>query len=273
MPPALRMISGRVTNPGATITALTANTGDSFQVQNFVNGRAYILQVWHKQGTLGVLRVRSPLLHDVAQAIRLRVPLVNKSRPLFPFAYTQPLIAQDTLTVEASGSAAATDAGSLLLYYEDLMGGYDSLISAQEADAREIHILGLEVPVTSGGTAGQYSGSVAINAGASAGVLKANTAYAILGYLTDTELASIGIQGPDLSNLRLGGPGSTDAYLTANYFYALSVLTGFPLIPVINSANAGNTTVDVVDTGTASTINITLILGQLTGAPPTPSLA
>lgn len=273
MPPALRVISGRVTNPGATITALTANTGDSFQVQNFVNGRAWVLQVWGKQGTLGLVRVRSPLLHDVQQAMRLRLPLVNKSRPLLPFAYNQPLIAQDTLTVEASGSAAATDAYSLLLYYEDLMGGYDSLISAAEADARIVHLLGLEVPVTSGGTAGQYSGSVAINAGASAGILKANTAYAILGYLVDTELATIGIQGPDLSNLRLGGPGSTDAYLTANWFYALSQLEGFPLIPVINSANAGNTTVDVVDTGTASTISVTLILGQLTGAPPTPSLA
>lgn len=273
MPAALRVISGRTTNPGATITALTANTGDSFVVQNFVNGRAYILTAWAKEGTPGVLRVRSPLLHDISQAIRLRVPLANKCRPLLNLGDRQPLLAQDTLTVEMSGGGAETDAASLLLYYDDLMGGYDSLITAAEVDARRVHTVGLEVPVTSGGTAGQYGGSVAINAGASAGILKANTAYAIVGYLTDTELVTIGITGPDLSNLRVGGPGSTDAFVTRQWFYTLSQEQGLPLIPVINSANAANTTLDVIDTATATSINVTLILAQLSGAPPMPSLA
>lgn len=271
MPPALRMISGRVTNPSTTFTALTANTGDSFTVQNFQSGRAMLLNAWAKEGTIGTLRVRSPLLHEFTQGIRTRIPLANKSRPLYPLAYQQPLVAQDPLTVEMTGGAAETDAASFLLYYENLMGGYDSLISAAEADSRLVHEVGLEVAITSGATAGQYGGSVSITN--TFAILKANTAYAILGYLTDTELVSIGITGPDLSNLRLGGPGSTDAYLTANWFYLLSQASGLPLIPVINSANAPNTTIDVIDTATGSTINVTLLLAQLSGSPPAPSLA
>lgn len=271
MPPALQGISGRVTNPSTTFTALTVNTGDSYTVKNFLNGRAWILNAWTKEGTIGDLRIRSPLLHEFTQGIRLRTPLVSKCRPLMPVAYDQPLQAQDTLTVEMTGGAAETDSGTLLVYYEDLLGGGAAFISAQEADARVLHIVGLEIAVTSGGTAGQYGGTVAINN--SFNILKANTAYALLGYTVDTEMANIGFFGPDTSNLRISMPGSTDAYLTANWFYLLSQGEQLPLIPVINSANAGNTNIDVIDTGTGTSLNVTLLLGQLSGAPPAPSTA
>lgn len=271
MPPALQVVTGRVTNPGATFAALTGNTGDTFQVKNFVNGKAYLLNAWTKEGTLGDLRVRSPLLHENTQGIRMRTPLVAKCRPMLPFDHRQVLQAQDTLTVEMTGGGAETDVGALLLYYEDLLGGYDSLISVAQYEASRLHTVELEVAITSGGTAGQYSGTVAANA--TLNILKANTAYAIIGYTTDTELGCIGITGPDLSNLRIGVPGSTDAYLTANWFYAMSIAQGLPLIPVINSANIGNTNVDVVDTGTATSINVSLILSQLSTPPPAASLA
>lgn len=271
MPPALQGITGRVTNPSTTFTALTADTGDSFTVKNFSSGRAFLLNAWTKEGTVGDLRVRSPLLHEFTQGIRMRTPLVNKCRPLLPFKYDQPLQAQDSLTVEMTGGGAETDVGTLLIYYEDLLGGGASFLSPEEADARSLHLVDLEIAITSGGTAGQYGGTAAINA--SFNILKANTAYAILGFTTDTELANIGLFGPDTSNLRISMPGSTDSYLTANWFYALSQLEGFPLIPVINSANAGNTSVDVVDTATGTSINVTLILAQLSGAPPAPSTA
>jgi hypothetical protein len=246
------------------------NTGDSATIKNFTNGRAWILNAWTKEGTIGDLRIRSPLLHEFTQGIRLRTPLVNKCRPLLPLPGQQPVQAQDGLTLEMTGGAAETDVGTLLVYYEDLLiGGGSSLASWQEIDARMLHQMGLEIAITSGGTAGQYGGTVAINA--SFNILKANTAYAILGYLTDTELANIGILGPDFANLRISVPGSTDAYLTANWFYALAQTTGLPLVPVFNSANAGNTNIDVIDTGTATAINVVLILAQLSGAPPAAS--
>lgn len=266
MPPALQVISGRVTNPSTTFTALTPNTGDSYTVKNFLSGKAYILNAWTKEASLGDLRVRSPLLHENTQGIRMRTPLAAKCRPLLPFDHKNVLQAQDALTVEMTGGASETDAGCLLVYYDDLLGGYDSLISVAQYESTRLQTVDLEIAVTSGGTAGQYSGTVAINN--TLNILKANTAYAIIGYTTDTELVNVGISGPDLSNLRLGGPGSTDSYLTANWFYALSAAQNLPLIPVINSANAPNTNVDVVDTGTASSINVTLIMSQLSTPPP-----
>lgn len=271
MPPALQGISGRVTNPSSTFTALTANTGDSFTVKNFRNGNAYLLNAWTKEGTIGDLRVRSPLLHEFTQGIRMRTPLAAKCRPLLALPYAQPLQAQDTLTVEMTGGAAETDVGTLLVYYQDLLGGYDSLVTAQQVDASIVHLVNLEIAITSGGTAGQYGGTAAINS--TLNILKANTAYAIYGYTTDTELGNIGIFGPDTSNLRISVPGSTDAYLTANWFYALSVANNLPLIPVINSANAANTNVDVVDTATGTSINVTLLMAQLSTPPPSASLA
>lgn len=271
MPALFQVISGRVTNPSTTITGLTMNTGDSATLKTFNQGNAWLLNAWAKQATLGVVRVRSSLLHDVAQGIRLRVPLVNKSRPLLPLDHRQPLASADALTIEQSGDAAAVDALSLLVYYEQGPGGVDNYISAAELRARRLATFGLEVPITSGGTAGQYGGSAAINSGSASSPLKANTPYAIIGYLTDTELVTVGITGADWGNVRVGGPGSTDAFVTRRWFEELSEQQDLPLIPVFNASNAGNTTVDVMDTATGSTVNVTLICQQLSGPPPNPN--
>lgn len=271
MPPAIQGITGRVTNPSTTFTALTANTADSFTVKNFLSGNAWILNAWTKEGTLGDLRVKSSLLHDSTQAIRMRTPLVSKCRSLLPYNHQQPLIAQDALTVEMTGGASETDVGTLLVYYSDLPGASGAYITVEQFDATNLHTVVLEVAVTSGGTAGQYGGSVAINN--TLNTLKANTAYALMGYTVDSEMANIGIVGPDFSNIRISMPGSTDSYYTANWFYMLAKAQNLPLIPVFNSANAANTTIDCCDTTTATTFNVSLILAQLSTAPPSPSTA
>ena len=271
MPPLFQVVSGRVGNPGSTITAVTFDTGDNAGLKTFNQGNAWLLTAWAKEHTLGVARIRSSLLHDVQQAIRLRVPLIDKSRPLLPLDHRQPLASADVLTVEMSGGAAETDAISYLVYYENGPGGVDNYISPQELNSRRLATFGLEVAVTSGGTAGQYSGSVAVNAGAAAAPLKANTPYAIVGFLTDTELCTIGITGADWGNVRVAGPGSTDAFITRDWFVRLSEAQGLPLIPVFNASNAGSTTVDVIDTATGSSINVTLLCEQLSGPPPNPN--
>ena len=265
-------ISGRVTNPSTTITAVTMDTGDSNTLKTFQSGAAWLLNVWAKQHTLGVVRVRSSLLHDNAQAIRLRTPAIDKCRPLLPLDHRQPLQSADVLTIEQSGDASGTDVVTLMLYYENGPGGTDDYISSAELAARRIATVGVEVPITSGGTAGQYGGGVALNSGAAAsGILKAGAPYAIVGILTDTELANVGISGPDWSNVRLGVPGSTDAFITRDWFDRISSEQDLPLIPVFNASNAGNITVDVIDTATASTINVTVICAQLSGPPPAPT--
>src|SRR5690348_5198952 len=103
---ALEVIAGRVTNAGATITALTADTGNSFTVKNFNDpARAYLDGIWAQSATAGVIRVRSPKFHDFVQGIRY-TDIAGVSRNLLPDGLEQLLYAQDVLTFEMSGGGA-----------------------------------------------------------------------------------------------------------------------------------------------------------------------
>jgi hypothetical protein len=262
---ALAVVTGRVTNPGATITALTANTGDSFTVRSFPFGsNAYIDNVWSQEATAGVVRVRSPRLHDANQAIRERV-IVTNPRPLLPYPARQQLYPQDVLTFELSGGAAETDVASMLHYYEDLPGIDARLIGVSELQSRMVNLAGMEVQATTSATAAQYGGTVALNA--TFDNWKRNVDYAILGYLTDTTVCTVGITGPDTGQLRVGGPGTTEALVTAEWFFDNAFFTNAPYIPVVNAANIAATLLDVTGTTTATTVNVTLNVAELSGGP------
>lgn len=260
MPKGLQVVSGRVTNPGATISALTADTGDSFAVKNANQGSIIqLLNVWAQEATVGTVRVRSPLMHDAAQAIRLRV--VKSGEPLLPYEEIQPLYAQDVLTYELSGGGAEVDCSSMLVYYSDL-GGASARLATWEAIAPLIvNTVGLEQNLTTGATAGQYGGSQPINTNFD--ILQRTKDYALLGYLSDTTVCTVGVTGPDTSNLRVGGPGIAEPIITRTWFVDLAQRYGIPLIPVINAANVGATLVDLVATQTATAVNVTLILAEL----------
>lgn len=258
---ALEVISGRVTNPGATITAVTANTGDSFAVRNFdAPGTAQLLDLWAFTATAGIARVRSPRLHDNVQGIRAK-SLASTPQPLLPDWAQQSLYAQDTLILELSGGGAETDQMTILNYYSDLPGANARLYDWPTIDARVRNILTNEVSITTGGTAGDYGGAVAVNS--SFDLLKANTDYAILGYLTDTSVGTVGVRGPDTSNFRVGGPGSNARFETRDWFVRASERNKLPLIPVFNAANKAGTLVDIATPATGATVIVELILAEL----------
>ena len=262
----LNLVTGRVTNPGATISALTANTGDSFVVKNFDTnaGKAYLESLWAFGGTAGVVRVFSPLMHDDAQGIRLRYTASDPSE-LLPDEVEQVLYAQDQLNVQMSGGAAEVDTLAMLILYDQIAGAEaQKLYTYDQIKPRIRHFLGIECNLTTGATAGQYGGAQAINANFD--VLKANTDYAILGYQCDNNALAVGITGPDTANFRVGGPVSTRHEITANWFIELAKRSGRPAIPVFNSANKANTIVDIVDTATAASRNISFICAQLASA-------
>lgn len=263
MPKGLQVVTGRITNPGATITALTANTGDSFQVKNAQQGSVVqLLNVWAQEATVGVVRVRSPLMHDAAQAVRLRV--TKSGEPLLPYQETQPLQPQDVLTYELSGGGAETDVSTMLLWYSDLGGATARLASWEQIAPLILNTVGLEQTLTTGGTAGQYGGSQPINTNFD--ILQRTRDYALLGYLCDTTVCTVGLTGPDTSNLRVGGPGIAEPIITRNWFVDLSRTTGLPLIPVINAANVGATIVDLAATQTGTAVNVSLIFAELNAA-------
>lgn len=260
----LNVITGRVTNPGSTVTALTADTGDSFTVKSFSFGDvAYIIDAWAQTATAGVLRIRSPRLHDVAQGIRLRTVQAT-ARSLLPRQLLQPLKPQDVLAVEGSGGGAETDVFGFLVYYGSADLPQAHLISSQEFQSRQVNVFGAEVQITSSATAGQYGGSAALNA--TFDTWKRNVDYAILGIMSDTEGCTVGITGPDTGQTRIGQPMTKEPLQSHDYFVQMADALNMNLIPVINAANVANTQIDAATTSTGATVNFTVILAELSGS-------
>lgn len=258
---AMEVVSAFVTNPGATVSATTIATGDAFAVRNFNPGaNAYLLDVWGQQATKGIVRIRSPRLHDNVQGIRLQNAAATP-QPLLPDDVYQNLYAQDTLTVEQSGDAADTDCVSWLNYYTDLPGTNARLYHWEEIKPRIVQYMGTEVDITTGGTKGQYGGAVTVNS--TFDQFKANTDYALLGGLTDTAVSTIGVKCADFGNLRLGIPGSTQRLETRDWFVRNDKSLPFPCVPVFNAANKGNCVVDVTANVTGTAIVVVLIFAQL----------
>ena len=258
---ALQVVTGHVTNPSTTFTALTAASGDSFTVPNFTPGSAgRFLTEWTQAATGGEIQVRSPKLHDNVHGIRL-LSLAALPEPIMGREQVQRLYPQDNLTVEMTGGAAEVDMATLLLQFDDLPGADARLVDWSSISPRIVNLVGILTTHAVGATAGEYSGSVAINADDDR--LQANTDYAILGYLTDTTVCTVGYTGPDFANLRVGGPGQSNPKVTRDWFREIASEHMLPLIPVFNSANKGVTTVDIATTATSGTVNVTTLMAQL----------
>lgn len=257
MPQGVEIITGFVTAPGATLTAWTMAAGNSLTIRNGILGkRIHLLDMWAFNQVAGTLRVRSPRLHDNVQGIRYQIT-ANSVLPKLPYMFTQPLIPQDTLIAEQSGSAVGgqIETGALLVYYEDLPGVAGRFIHPAELMKRGVNMEPVEVTNTAG-VAGGYSGQVAINS--SFDNLKANTDYALVGGIVKTQCAVARIQGVDTGNLGVGFPGEpTLHHVTRDYFVRLSHFFNLPLIPVFNSANKGAILADVAQNqaGAAVTVN------------------
>lgn len=261
---ACEVVTGRVLAPGATITALTANTGSTFTVRDFAQtSTAYLDQMWAHEATTGVFRIRSPRMHDQAQGIRMQVGATT-AELLLPDGANQKLYSSDTLLVELSGGGAGeTDLGAYIVYYEDL-GGIAARLEMWSAIAPRItDLAGVEVDVTTSATAGDWSAGTAINA--TFDNLKADTNYAVLGYTVNVGVGAVAIAGSDTGNLKVGGPGTLDQVESRQFFVNMSERTGRPYIPVINSNNRASTLLFVADPAAAAAVHVSLTMAQLSG--------
>lgn len=260
---ALQVISGFVTAPGATFTAWTLAAGDSLAVRNCpFEAKVQLLSAWADNQAAGALRVRSPKLHDNVQGLRMNV-VASVVQPLIPDAFIQRLWPQDQLVVEQTGSAVAADieSGALLVYYEDLPGAEGRFIDVETLRERMVNVVGVENTLALG-VAGGYSGEEAINA--EFDLLKANTDYALMGYLVSAECATVGWRGVDTGNLRVAGPGCDDVKdVTRNWFVNLSTCFKLPLIPVFNAANKAGFLVDGVQDENGVDVTVVSLLAEL----------
>ena len=258
---AWEILDGFVTNPGATVTAVAGFPGDSFAIRNFSDSAtAWLENVYAQAGTAGIVRVRSPRLHDNVQGIRFRT-VAGTNRLLWGEQERQVLYAQDVLTVESSGGAAETDTVGLIIRYTDVGGVSARLIDTPQLQARWRNLVNFEVACGAGAVVGTRSTPVAINA--TFDLSKANTDYAIIGYETDVVGLSVGLRGVDTGNLRVGGPMTTERIETRDLFQRLSDASGMPMMPVINAANKGATFVDNAQAVVGVAANITLIAAEL----------
>jgi hypothetical protein len=263
MPPALDTVTATGTAIGATLAAATIVAGDSFTIKNApLTSNVSLLQAWSDHQVAGMVRIRSPKLHDNVDAIRARAQ-IGVLKPLLPMGAPQKLYPQDTEIVELAGSAVAGDIESVvqMIYYDDLPGQAARLFTWEAIRAKLKHLVGLRLAITLGSTAG-YNGARAINADVD--LLQANTDYAVLGMTTDTECAAVCLRGPDTGNLRVSVPGEPDLTEDTMYWFRkMSMEYGLPLIPVINSANKGATLIDCVNDENGGTANVTLWLAML----------
>jgi len=262
---ALEAVAGFATNPSTTFTALTPSTGQSFTVRGTdITKGTWLLSSWAFNATAGELRIRSPRLHDFFSGIRNRVTAnFVGSLYLDPTgdSYAQRLYAQDAITVELTGGAAEIDTATLLIGYEDLGGVAGRFIDAPTLMKIGLNVVTVEVTVTAV-TTGLYGGAVAVNS--SIDNLIANTDYAILGGFSDTRGDTCRITGVDFGNIGPGFPLEPSIRsFTSNWFLKLANSFGGAWIPVFNSANKTQTTIDVQTTGTGGTYIINLELVQL----------
>lgn len=260
---AFEVLTGRVTNAGAALTAVTLATGDSLAIRSAdMANPVWLENLWTFGAAASVIQVRSPRMHDNVQGIRV-TSLAATPQPLLPDEVDERLYPQDVLNVAMTGGAAETDMASLLVYYSDLPGIAARLGSWPDVAGRVEHFLTVELALTTGGTVGDYGGGVPVNT--TFDLLKANTDYAILGYLTNVAVATVGIRSPDFGNLRVGGPGTTQRIDTRDWFVQLSADEGRPHIPIFNSANKGSTIVDLVHNAAGTAVTVDLICAQLRG--------
>lgn len=259
----MEVISGRATNPAA-LTALAANTGDTFAVRSYGEGAApYLCNVWAQQATAGIVRVRSPRMHDSTHGIRL---VSNAASPLglLPMESATRLYQTDALTFEIQGGGAEVDAAAALLYYDGVSSGQARLAMWDQIRNMIRNILTVQVDVAGPTTSGDWSaGTVMTNF---SDLLHADTFYAVLGYELDTASLAVALRGPDTGNYRVGGPGALNAIETRDWFVQLSRAQGKPCIPVINSQNDAATQAFVARVGAGGTINVSFILAELSGA-------
>ena len=248
------------TSSGAgTFVAATPFTGSIANIRNFApTDRALLLSFGRKGATVGTGRLRSALMHDDVQGIRVRALAADPTEHT-PNWVPNLMYSQDSPLVDGDGTSAEVEAYTYSIYYSNLPGVAARLHAPGDIIGQIDQIVAQQVTIS----------AVAPPAFATSlitslyNTLKANRDYAVLGFQSDGALAGVGIQGADTGNLIAGFPCPADIWKTKDIFLRKSQEYGLPLVPVINAANAPSTNLVVYNDVVLASANVTLILGLL----------
>lgn len=237
-----------------------AGAGSTLTVRNSaLTSQISLMDMWRKGTTKGVVQLTSPKIVPVSHGISVAAP-AGLGDFLLPGPPFQGLTPQDNLTLSLNGAASEVDIGMIQSYYADLPGVEMQLKMPGDIAGQTDFVFGWEVSCTAPATPGNQGQTLVTSLYDSS---TANVWYALLGYLTDTALGVIGINGVDTSASTIAGPGDILPKQTRNYFADLSLRSGLPCIPLWNAANKGNTFVVTADSAASTAANVTLILAQL----------
>ena len=270
---ALETIVGYVASGTGSTTydPLSNNANQSYTVRAFDQGEAYLEDVWAATSAAQwLLSIKSPRLHDDVKGILLTVNAYTNTgstaifnpNELIPGYIQQKLYSTDVLSVTANAATGTNKlVGVFNVRYTNLGGVNARLFHWGEIQSSIVNIVGIEVQPQASSTVGQFGAGVALNSVDQR--LKANTDYAILGYTTSIPVSAIVVNGVDVGNLYVGGPGSPDSFSTGDFFIRQSVRYQTAHIPVINSNNQGGTFVFCADVTASTHPNVTLIMAEL----------
>lgn len=253
-----------------TYDALTPGVGQSFTIRSFVDGsECWLDDIWATDDDSAArLSIKSPRMHDTTRGIllawtnaRTATEQVFLPERLQPGWLKQKLYSTDVLTVTANGTAADIVCALFNVRYTNL-GGVNARMArwSQITNAYDNTVGILTNPITAAN--GVWGAGVALTSIDNR--LHADTDYAVLGWTNSVPCTAVSLQGVDVGNLFVGGPGGPSAGDTADFFIQQSVLYGdAPYIPVINSNNAPSVFLQVADVVGSNTIQLTLVLAQL----------
>jgi hypothetical protein len=241
---------------GTFADTLTANSGDSLSIANFVNGGARITHAWGIDSAsvaeLAWTFTRYDSVHDQQRGLRVEIPSLTPggagnvaAHTLFKPPFKLDVFSGDAGTLTVTSTAADALLVSWLTEYDDLPGTRAMFASWDQVQALKATVIGLnQLPVASG-TKGAYGATRALNADDTR--LSADKYYAILGVTVQTQVTTIALQSTTWGGQTIGIPSGALDLDNNMWFVTESIASNKPLIPIINANDAGNVLVKVAD--------------------------
>lgn len=280
MPPALILTTASKANltGGTFADSLSANSGDSLTVANYLTGGARVCEAWGIDSDSvaegEIIFTRPDSTHDQQNGYRFQVPSIalggaatNAAFNILPGGFDVPVFVNDAATIKISGTAADDVVLSYLTEYDDLPGvGPGQFTTWDRVQALRKSNVGINhLPVASA-TPGAYGATRALTADDNR--FHANTYYAILGCTVQTQVTTISLIGPPWGGQRIGLPAGA-LFLNSNMYFVEQSLkrNNKPYIPYFHQADAGNILAAVADGEASTSPKVDWNMVELTGAP------
>ena len=261
---------------GSFADTLSALSGDSLAIPNFVNGGARIFKMWGIDSDsvmeLALTASRFESVHDPQYGVRFNLPslipggaaLVGANTLLLPPAKI-PVYSGDSLVMTVTGTASDDALVSWLTEYDDLPGTAGQFIDWSTVNSLWETVIGLRCAPVASGTAGLYGTERALNADDTR--LTGGKYYAVLGWTVQTVCTTIYIKSTTFGNNKLGLPSGALDLRSDMGFVELSQQFQRPLIPVVAGYDAGNVFLAAADAEASTTPKVDLLMVQLSRNP------